>query len=183
MIRRYEEAAALIQELKVCTIFASPKSGLPSLWEHVDLPDKQPGEGGWGSKMEAVWTWKNRLPGDYPDDIYYGKVRGGFAVLMSMDYLREVHFQQAYVDVRNLSSLAQFVHEKIRIEPWDTTCLRKEVINQYRCSKAQFDAALRNLQICLNVVRINDTEIERDTWTTFRDQYPEIWNQFVPEND
>ena len=42
--------------------------------------------------MEAVWPWKNRLPLDYPSEIYYGKIKGGFAVLMDMPYLEETHF-------------------------------------------------------------------------------------------
>jgi len=48
MVKTLEEARLLIRELTICTIFDSKKSGLPSLWEHVDLPDKQKGEKGWG---------------------------------------------------------------------------------------------------------------------------------------
>jgi len=38
---------------------------------------------------------------------------------------------------------------------------------------------LKNLQISINVVRSNDPDIERDTWLTFQEQYPEIWNSHV----
>jgi len=182
MIKTFEEAADLINELKICTIFASEKSGLPSLWEHVDLPDKQPGDSGWGEKITAVWTWKNQLPANYPDDIYYGKIRGGFAVLMTVDYLDTVHFKKAYKPVHTLNPLAQLIFEKIRIEPWDTTSLRKEVMETDHCSKSQFDTALKHLQISLNVVRLNDPRVERDTWTTFRDLYDEIWCKHVEED-
>ncbi len=181
MIKTIDEAAAMIEKLKVCTIFASDKTELPSLWEQVDMPDKKPGEKGWGKKMEAVWTWKNQLPAGYPEDIFYGKIKGGIAVLMSMSHLREVHFPEAYKCVKDLNLLAQFIHEKIRIEPWDTTNLRKVVVEEYGCSKSQFDTALKNLQISMNIVRVNDAEIERDTWVLFKELYPEIWNENVGE--
>lgn len=58
MIKTCEEARLLIQELQICTIFESQKSGLPSLWAHVDLPEKQAGEKGWGQKVSAIWDWK-----------------------------------------------------------------------------------------------------------------------------
>ncbi len=75
MIKTFQEARFLIQELTICTLFESAKTDLPSLWEHVDLPEKRPGEKGWGQKVSAVWDWKNRLPATYPDEIFYGKVR------------------------------------------------------------------------------------------------------------
>ena len=92
MIKTFEEARLLIRELKICTIFESSKTELPSLWEHIDLPEKQKGEQGWGQKVSAVWDWKNRLPAEFPNEIFYGKVKGGFAVLMTMNYLRDFHF-------------------------------------------------------------------------------------------
>jgi hypothetical protein len=52
----------------------------------------------------------------------------------------------------------------IRNEPWETTDLRREIMDAHGCSKSQFDTALKNLQISLNVVRSNDPAIERDTW-------------------
>ncbi len=182
MITTFEEARFLIKELKVCTIFESSKSDLPSLWAHVDLPEKRAGEKGWGQKISAVWDWKNRLPATYPDDIFYGKIKGGFAVLMEMDYLREVHFPAAHRPIHDLNPLAQHIFERIRNEPWETGALRDEVLHEYGYSKSQFDTALKNLQISLNVVRLNDPEVERDTWVTFREQYPEIWAAYVPED-
>ncbi|WP_420632061.1 AlkZ-related protein [Candidatus Leptofilum sp.] len=182
MIKTFEEARALIRALQICTIFESEKSGLPSLWEHVDLPEKQEGEKGWGEKISAVWDWKNRLPATFPDEIFYGKIKGGFAVLMTMDHLRHTHFPAAYKPVSQLNSLAGHVFEKIRNEPWETTELRKEIMAAQGCSKSQFDTALKNLQISLNVVRSNDPAIERDTWLTFQELYPEIWELHVVED-
>ena len=179
MIKTFEEARFLIRELKICTIFESAKSGLPSLWEYVDLPEKQEGEKGWGQKVSAVWSWKNRLPAEFPDEIFYGKINGGFAVLMTMDYLRDVHFASSYKSVDQLNPLSATIFEKIRNEPWETTDLRKEVIEAYGCSKSQFDTALKNLQISLNIVRSNDPGIERDTWLTFEELYSYIWDLHV----
>jgi hypothetical protein len=183
MIKTFEEARLLVLDLKICTIYDSAKTELPSLWEHVDLPEKQPGEKGWGEKVSAVWDWKNRLPAEFPDEIFYGKVKGGFAVLMAMDYLRDIHFQGSLPTYRAAeSSLCVDIFEKIRVEPWDTTSLRNEMIQEYGCSKSQFDTALKNLQISMNVVRSNDPDIERDTWLTFQEQYPDIWNLHVAED-
>ena len=178
-IKNIEDARDFVKEVKVCTIFPSDKTELTSLYEHVDLPEKQPGESGWGQRMEAVWPWKNQLPTDYPNDVYYGKINGGFAVLMDMNHLAEVHFPAAYKPVNSLNQLAQWIHEKIRVEPWTTTELRNEIIRERGCSKSQFDTALKNLQISLNIVRACDAE--QDTWLTFREVYLDIWNRYVSE--
>ena len=177
--------AGQVEELigaRVTTIADTPKSELPSLWEYIDLPEKQKGEKGWGQKVSAVWDWKNRLPAEFPDEIFYGKIKGGFAVLMTMDYLRDVHFAASYKSVDELGPLAAHVFEKIRNEPWETTDLRKEVIEETGSTKSQFDSALKNLQISLNVVRSNDPKIERDTWLAFQELYPDIWKMFVSED-
>jgi hypothetical protein len=182
MIKTFEEARLLIRELKICTVFESSNIELTSLWEHIDLPEKQKGERGWGQKVTAVWNWKNRLPAEFPDEIFYGKIKGGLAVLMTMEYLRDFHFASAYRCVDELNPLSAYIFEKIRNEPWETTGLRKDVIEEYSCSKSQFDTALKNLQISLNIVRSNDPEIERDTWLTFQELYPDIWGLHVTED-
>ena len=176
MIKTIEEARELIKEIKICTIFDSDKCPHSSLWEHVDFPDKQPGEKGWGKKMGAVWTWKNRLPAEFPDDIFYGKIKGGFAVLMDMEYLDKQHFAQAYQPIETLTQLHKSIYAKIRLEPRDTTSLRKE-IREETGSKSKFDTALKHLQITMNIVRSNDPEIESDTWVPFKEIYLDIWNR------
>lgn len=178
-IRTIEDARDFVKEVKVCTIFSSDKTELTSLYEHVDLPEKQPGESGWGERMEAVWPWKNKLPSEYPNEIYYGKIKGGFAVLMDMKYLEEVHFPAAYQPVESLNQLAQRIYEYIRNEPWTTADLRNEIVRDTGCSKSRFDTALKNLQISLNVVR--ESTAEQDTWLTFQEVYSDIWNKYVEE--
>ena len=174
-VKTIEDARDFVKEVKICTIFPSDKTEHTSLYEHVDLPEKQPGESGWGERMEAVWPWKNQLPCNYPNEIYYGKIKGGFAVLMEMDYLENAHFPTAYKPVESLNQLAMNIYEYIRIEPWSTTELRKEIIHTFGGTKSQFDTALKNLQISLNVVR--DCEAEQDIWLTFREVYSDIWNK------
>lgn len=178
-IKTIEDARAFVKAVQVCTIFPSDKTELTSLYENVDLPEKQSGESGWGERMEAVWPWKNKLPSDYPDEIYYGKIKGGFAVLMDMGYLETTHFPTAHKPVSTLNLLAQRIFEKIRVEPWATTELRNEIFAETGCSKSQFDTALKNLQISLNVVRACDAE--QDTWLTFKEVYSEIWNKYVSD--
>ena len=178
-IKTIEDARTFIQEVKICTIFPSDKVDLTSLYENVDLPEKQPDESGWGERMEAVWPWKNQLPSEYPGEIYYGKIKGGFAVLMEMKYLEEIHFPSAYKPVEALNQLAQQIYEKIRIEPWTTSELRKEVIFETGCTKSQVDTALKNLQISLNIVR--EPAAEQDTWLSFQEVYTDIWSRHVSD--
>jgi hypothetical protein len=172
-ITTLKDAASFVREVKVCTVFPSDKTDFVSLYENVDLPEKQEGEKGWGKRVEAVWVWKNQLPAHYPEQIFYGKIKGGFAVLMDLDYLADTHFPAAYKPVEKLNHLAQLIFEKIRNEPWNTTDLRKEMIEETGCSKSQFDTALKNLQISMNVVR--DAEAEQDTWLPFEEVHADIW--------
>ncbi len=176
-VKTIEDAASFVRKIKICTVFPSEKTEHTSLYEHVDLPEKQPGESGWGQRVEAVWPWKNQLPAQYPDEIYYGKIKGGFAVLMVMDYLAEVHFPAAYQPVESLNPLAHQIFDKIHMEPWTTADLRNEMIQETGCTKSQFDTALKNLQISMNVVR--DCDAEQDTWLTFREVHAEIWNKNI----
>ena len=183
MVPTIEQAFQLVKKVKVCTIFSSDKVEHTSLWEHVDLPEKQPDEKGWGRKMTAVWTWKTQLPAQYPNDIFYGKIKGGLAVLMDMDYMVRDHFPQAYKDIQTLDKLAQHIHSKIDVEPWDTTTLRKATMQEAGCTKSQFDTALKKLQITMNIVRLNDSQIERDTWVPFKELYLDVWQKYINNNN
>lgn len=181
MITTITQARHFIRKVKVCTVFPSEKTKWTSLWENVDLPDKEPGESGWGEKMGAVWSWKTRLPAEFPDEIYYGKIKGGLAVLMDMEYMSSTHFPQAYKPVHTLGRLAQQINALIEEQPWDTTTLRRMAVEEFGCTKSQFDGALKNLQISMNIVRLNDPRAEHDTWVPFRELYLEVWQRWVDE--
>lgn len=183
MIQTIEQAYEFVKKVKICTIFSGKKSVYESFWEHVDLPEKQPGEKGWGEKMTAVWTWKNQLPADYPKEIFYGKVKGGYAVLMDMDYMIREHFPNTYRKIESTDDLMQQIYRAVETEPSDTTTLRKRIKTETGCSKSQFDTALKNLQITMNIVRLNDPQIERDTWVPFKEQYLDVWQQHVKDPD
>lgn len=181
MIKTIAQARQLIKEVKVCTVFPSKKVKHTSLFENVDLPEKQAGETGWGQKVSAVWTWKTQLPADYPDDIFYGKIKGGFAVLMDMDYMADIHFPWAYKDVRGLNSLAQYINGRVSEEPAETGTLRRMAIEEVGCTKSQFNTALKSLQITMNIVRLNHAEAARDTWVPFRELYIDVWQRYVSD--
>ncbi len=132
------------------------------------------GESGWGEKITAVWIWKNELPATFPNDIFYGKVAGGDAVLMEMHYLRDRHYPAAKKDVASLTPLAQRLYRHIRLEPWYTGELRKCVMAETDCTKSRFDTALKALQISLNIVRSNHPDEKKDRWVAFNELYPEI---------
>lgn len=91
-------------------------------------------------------------------------------------------FASAYKPIDQLNRLCMYIFEMIRNEPWETTGLRQEIREAHGCSKSQFDTALKNLQISLNIVRSNDPTIERDTWLPFQELYPDIWALHVAED-
>jgi hypothetical protein len=174
MIKTFEDACKFVLDKKVCTVFGSKKSPHPSLWDHTDLSDEKPEEGGWSPRVVAVWKWKTLIPQTFPDKIFYGKVPGGDAVLMEMEYLRTVHYPAHFRPVSELDPLCQIIFEFIRMEPWFTGDLRKRAMAQLGCSKSQFDTALKKLQITLNIVRSNDPSVDRDQWLPFEEAYPDI---------
>ena len=174
MIRTFDEAYEFVLEEKICTIFGSKNSPYPSLWDNVDLPERKKGEKGWGEKITAVWTWKNELPATFPDEIFYGKVAGGDAVLMEKNYLRDTHYPAAKQETSELTPLARAAFAHVRIEPFYTGELRKIVMEETGCTKSRFDTALKQLQISLNIARSNHPDEKNDRWLLFSELYPEI---------
>ena len=170
-IRTLKEAHRFVMAVGICAIFTDRSGRLASLWDITDLPEKKPGQKGWGEKIGAVWSWKNRLPADYPDEIFYGKIPGGRAVLMTLDYLRAVHYPKHHKPIQSCSANAQRLFELVRVEPRGTTELRNLFAGQNRLLRAAFARALVELQVTLNVVRLNASEVEADTWVPFQEQY------------
>lgn len=170
-IRTLAQARAFVKRVGICGIFADVEGH--SLWDATDLPDRQPGERGWGQKVSAVWTWKNLLPARHPDEIFYGKVKGGKAVLMSMARLRE-HYPQHHRPVRECSAVAQRIYHALKFDPMTTPELRRHLDMTHPPERNQFERGLKELQITLNIARRNSEEDENDTWVLFREQYLEI---------
>jgi hypothetical protein len=83
VVRTLKQARAYILQVGICGIFSDSGVGMPNLWDVVALPDRQPGEKGWGQKVVAIWRWKNELPAICPEEIIYGKIPAGRAALMS----------------------------------------------------------------------------------------------------
>ena len=180
-IKTLEQARRFVIKERICTVFPEPSKTLKSLWDAVDLPDKQPGETGWGAKVTAVWSWKNQLPAHYPQEIFYGKMKGGAAVLMTLDHLRHRHYPRYHQDIRNCRPLAQKIFELISQDSYETAGLRRDSIEQFSCTKSQFDTALKELQVTLNIVRSNEPGVDRDTWLPFQEIYLEIYQEHHPE--
>ncbi len=172
-VRTSDDALAFVREHGVVGIFGDKKSDVPSLWDAVDLPERQAGEKGWGQKVNAVWTWKNELPQNYPDEIFYGKLPNGQAVLMTLDRLTS-HYAKAHVPIRDCSRLARELFQHIQLDPVTTGALRKKTGMNRAPERGQFDKALRELQTTLNIVRRNDRKDKNDTWIPFTDQHVEI---------
>ncbi len=174
MIKTFEDACEFVFKHKVVTVFGSKNSPHPSLWDNTDLSEEKPAEGGWSPRVKAVWKWKTEIPQTYPDEVFYGKLPNGDAMLMEMEYMRTVHYPEHAKPVKELPRLAQQVYEYIEMEPSYTGDLRKLAIAELGCTKSRFDTALKKLQISLNIVRSNDPRIENDLWLPFREVYPEL---------
>jgi hypothetical protein len=173
-ITTLEGALEYVQAVKVCTLFSNKVAGLPALWDSVDLPENGGGRTKWGARVEAIWAWKNELPATYPDEVFYGKISGGLAVLMTMDHLRDVHYPKAHKPVSTCRDLAQKVFEVIRLDPTETTETRAIAMGRHGCSKSQFDTALKQLQVTLNIARDPEAGTGKDRWLPFREIYPDF---------
>jgi len=173
-VRTLKQARAYVLQVGICGIFSDAGIGMPNLWEVVDLPGPQPGEKGWGQKVIAIWGWKNELPAIYPDEIFYGKIPSGRAVLMSLDYLHREHYPKHHRALNQCSSLAQSIYQILRLDPLTTGALREELSMTRRPERNRFDRALQELQVTLNIARRNSLEDENDTWVLFSEQYLDV---------
>ena len=173
-VKTFAQAHAFVLAVGKCGIFADKKSALPSLWEAVDLPEKQPGEGGWGKKIGAVWGWKNQLPAEFPDEIFYGKDEAGRATLMTLTHLAKEHYPKFHRPIEQCGPMARKIYALVKIEPMTTGALRTAVAGKDKLLRAAFSKAMIELQVTLNIVRSNAPEIETDTWLRFGELYPAI---------
>jgi len=176
-IRSLKQARAFVLKVGVCGIFSNAKGAMPCLWDVTDLPVRRPGERGWGQRVIAIWSWKNELPAVYPDEIFYGKIPGGLAVLMSMDHLRAEHYPKHHRPIRECSPLARKIYGVLRHDPLTTAELRRELEMTRRPERSRFDRALQELQTTLNIARRNSLEDENDTWVLFTEQYVTITSE------
>lgn len=169
-VRTLQQARTFVKKAGLVGIFSNDDGAMASLWEVVDLPGRQPGERGWGQKVSAIWTWKNELPARWPDEIFYGKIPGGLAVLMTIARL-EAHYREHHVPLKECSPVAQKIAARLKFDPMTTGELRRDLDMTLRPEKARFDRALQELQTTLNIARRNSLEDENDTWIPFREQY------------
>lgn len=173
-LKTFDDAYRFVLEQRVCTVFGSKGSPLPSLWDNTALSETKPKAGGWSPKVMAIWDWKTRIPQTYPDEVFYGKVAGGDAVLMEMQHFRNEHFPQCHKPADEMGPLEQQILELIRLDQGYTGELRKRAMKRLSCTKSQFDTALKKLQISLNIVRSNDVCHMNDFWLPMREVHLEL---------
>jgi len=171
-VKTIEEAREFVLAVGICGILHD-KTGAPSLWDAVDAPEKAPGESGWGEKMGYVWSWKNELPARFPTEIFYGKRKGGTAMLCSMAVLKELYAQQ-HRPLESLSDTAKQLYAIIRQNPVNNSELKQLTGMTGKTSKSAYDKALLELQVTFQIARVNQAQSEGDTWTPFEVQYPDI---------
>lgn len=181
MIKTFDDAYQFVLNKKICTVFGSKNSPYPSLWDNTGLSDKKPKAGGWSPRVVAVWDWKTRIPQTYPETVFYGKVKGGDAVLMEMKHFRSRHYPEAFQRVSELDLLSQQVYDLIRLEPDYTGTIRKRAMKEFGCTKSRFETALKKLQVSLNIVRSNDPKMKNDFWLPMREVHLDIVSLHDPD--
>lgn len=169
-VRTLQQARAFVRRQGMVGIFSNNDGAMPCLWDVVDLPGRQPGEKGWGQKVSAIWTWKNELPARWPEEIFYGKIPGGLAVLMTIERL-VAHYREHHVPVEECSPLARRIAALLRLDPLTNKALRRELGLTEKADKNRFERALQELQVTLNIARRNGPEDKSDTWVPFREQH------------
>jgi hypothetical protein len=179
MFETFEDAFQFVLENKIVTVFGSKGSPHPSLWDNTNLSEQKPKTGGWSPKVKAVWDWKTRIPQTFPEQIFYGKILGGDAALIEMQYFRDEHYPAAIEPIESLDSLCQDIYQMIRLEPSFTGPLRKRAIAELACTKSKFDTALKKLQISLNIVRSNDAKMQNDFWLTMREVHLDLVEKYI----
>jgi endonuclease-8 len=172
-VRTLDEARRFVLKVGICGILSDPKGKLPTLWDAAAAPNSARDQSGWSEKIQKVLSWRNELTTRYPNQIFYGKIRGGRAVLMSMEKLRELYARQ-HKPLEQCSQLAQQLFAIIAQAPIATVPLRQAAGLVDRKSRGRFDRALQELQATFNIARVNHGAGEGDTWVPFLDQYPQF---------
>ncbi len=168
-VRTVEDARRFVREVGLCLIFAERgRLALPSLWDVVDAPDKQPGERGFGERASLVWRLKNDLPMAYPDEVFYGKLRGGRAMLCTLERLETI-FREQRREPGEVSRDAQRLLSVVRTRPIANHDLRAEAGFDRPEARARFERALQELQVALLIARV---DVDPDTWFLFDAAYP-----------
>ena len=168
-----KQARTYILQVGICGIFSDARVGMPNLWDVVDLPDRQPGQKGWGSESDCDLAMEELTASYLPRRDLHG-YSDGHAALMSMDYLRMEHYPKHHRPLKECSPLAQRIYERLRLDPMTTGSLREELNMTKRPERNRFDRALQELQVTLNIARRNSLEDENDTWVLFGDQYLDV---------
>jgi hypothetical protein len=172
-VRTLEDARRFVLKVGICGILSDPQGKLPTLWDAVALPNSAHDQSGWSEKIQKIWSWRNELTTRYPGEMFYGKIRGGRAVLLSMDKLRELYARQ-HKPLEQCSQLAQQLFAIIAQAPIATLPLRQAAGLVDRKSRSQFERALQELQATFNIARANSGAGEGDTWVPFLAQYPQF---------
>jgi hypothetical protein len=176
-VRTVDDARRFVLDIGVCQIFESGpshRSGgrkpMPSLWDVVDAPDKQPGERGFGERSALVWRLKNELPMAYPDQVFYGKLSTGRAMLCTLDYLLSIYGRQRRPG-DPLSPDALRLLRIIETRPINNHDLRLDAGFHAPEMRARFERALQELQVRFFIARI---DVDPDTWFPFEAAYPTL---------
>lgn len=173
-VRTVDDALRFVRTVGLCLIFeekrTSKREPMASLWDVVDAPDKQPGERGHGERAMAVWRLKNELPMTYPDEIFYGKLPNGRAMLCTLARLATLYRTQRQ-PLEALGKDARRLFEIIRLRPITSGDLRLDAGFHLPSDRARFDRALQELQIALQIARV---DTDPDTWFLFDAVFPRI---------
>jgi hypothetical protein len=173
-VRSVEDALEFVRSVGLCLIFEEKRTAkrepMVSLWDVVDAPDKQPGERGQGERAMVVWRLKNELPLTYPDEIFYGKLPNGRAMLCTLARLATLYRTQ-HQPLNALGKDARRLIDIIRLRPITSGDLRLDAGFHLPADRSRFDRALQELQIALQIARV---DTDPDTWFLFDAAFPRV---------
>lgn len=170
-VRTVEDARDFLRAVGLCLIFKAERGGPhPALWDVVDAPDKLPGDHGFGERDALVWRLKNELPMRYPDEVFYGKLASGRAMLCTLERLAEL-YQAQYREVDDLSRDAQRLLALITGRPISNRDLRLDAGFHTPELRTRFERAMQELQVSFQIARV---DVEPDTWFPFAAVYPKL---------
>lgn len=173
-MRTVDDALHFVRAVGLCLIFEEKRTGkhapMASLWDVVDAPDKRPGERGHGERAMAVWRLKNELPLTYPEEIFYGKLPNGRAMLCTLARL-ETLYREQHQPLDALGKDARRLFEIIRLRPITSGDLRLDAGFHLPGDRSRFDRALQELQIALQIARV---DTDPDTWFLFDAAFPSV---------
>jgi hypothetical protein len=166
-VRSEPEAAAFVDEVGFCLLFAARGFAMPTLFEAISGEARPLPHGHDDPDLGRTWEWKDSLPARKA--CFYGKLLRKTPTLVSLAYLPHFYalspnygaledYLEEYEEGR-LSAEAKWLYEALLHNgPQSTTRLRKLAGLEGKGNMRRFDRALAELQAGLKIVKVGTSD-------------------------